>query len=171
MAICADDSCEIEVIRTKVGGTRGLCHIHWREWLEAGAPVEERPASTVPPLVERIQEVRAALQRLQAGIRASCPGPHEYVKHGDVRPPWCHACGYTDTGLHKSELRAHEAMDRWSSYSDEFLAAVAEVYLAGRVRRRGQQAVVDQFGDGPVKAWLAAAQQRGFIPRQRDWAR
>ena len=59
-----------------------------------------------PPLKDRLAETRRALERLQARLRDRCPGVHEYVQHCDLKPPWCDACGYTDSGLHKRELLA-----------------------------------------------------------------
>jgi hypothetical protein len=55
------------------------------------------------PLGERLREVRAGLQRLQARIRDQCSGEHRYVRHHDLTP-WCDACGHTDTGLHEGEI-------------------------------------------------------------------
>jgi hypothetical protein len=56
------------------------------------------------PLVMRLQKVRAALAKLQISIREQCPGPHRHVEHADGKPPWCDACGFTDTGLHRNEF-------------------------------------------------------------------
>jgi hypothetical protein len=64
----------------------------------------EPPEDRRPPLEQRILEVRRALARLQAKLRDRCPGDHEYVQHRDGKLPWCDGCGYTDTGLHRSEV-------------------------------------------------------------------
>lgn len=39
-------------------------------------------------------------------IRSRCPGPgvHAYVQHRDGRPPWCEACGYTESGSIAKEV-------------------------------------------------------------------
>jgi hypothetical protein len=58
----------------------------------------------LPPLEGRILEVRRGLARLQATLGDQCPGEHRYVQHRDGKLPWCDACGYTDTGLHRREL-------------------------------------------------------------------
>jgi hypothetical protein len=63
-----------------------------------------RQKPLLPPLEVRIAETREALARLQARICQQCPGLHRYVDHGDVKPPWCDSCGYTDVGLHRSEI-------------------------------------------------------------------
>jgi hypothetical protein len=65
--------------------------------------VMRRDSSLLPPFEVRMQETRAALQRLQQRIAAQCPGPHEYVQHRVGMPPWCKACGFTDIGLHRTE--------------------------------------------------------------------
>jgi hypothetical protein len=64
------------------------------------------------PFEERLQLVRSGLAKLQATIREQCPGPHEYVHHGDGNLPWCRACGYTDVGLHRSETGLGHAWRR-----------------------------------------------------------
>jgi hypothetical protein len=61
------------------------------------------PPKPVPPLGERIREVRQGLARLQATLRDQCPGDHHYEQHRDRLPPWCDACGFTDIGLHRRE--------------------------------------------------------------------
>jgi hypothetical protein len=58
------------------------------------------------PLEVRLAETRAALARWQVTIRDRCPGEHRYVQHVAWKLPWCDACGYTDAGLHRSELGA-----------------------------------------------------------------
>jgi hypothetical protein len=63
------------------------------------------------PFEVRLAETRAALQRLQARIAEQCPGPHEYVNRRDLLPPWCDACGYTDTGLHRNECGLKSRFD------------------------------------------------------------
>jgi hypothetical protein len=111
--------------------------------------------------------VRARLQRLHAKISAECSGEHRYVKHRDLNPPWCDACGYTDTGLHGSEVhlgQAREGRHRNASrfYSDEFLAEVAEVYLEAVAQRSGRALqIVEEHFQGKLaprgQAWVAAA--------------
>lgn len=39
-----------------------------------------------------------AHDRLHALMAANCPGPHEFVQHRDMRPPWCSACMRTNDG-------------------------------------------------------------------------
>jgi hypothetical protein len=115
----------------RTGGTHGWCQIHYRLWLEAGAPpIHETLEDTQPPLEERIREVRQRLARLQSSITKECPGEHRYVKHRDLLPPWCDACGYTDTGLHKSECGLGSKFD-WHRDSDLHLDD-----LPSRVRDR-----------------------------------
>jgi hypothetical protein len=57
------------------------------------------------PLEERILEVRRGLARLHATIAEQCPGEHRYVDRRNGRFPSCPECGYTDTGLRRSEIR------------------------------------------------------------------
>ena len=64
---------------------------------------DEFPAEPGRPIEVRLMETREALARLQQRIAAQCPGEHVYVQHRVGWPPWCEACGYTDTGLHRSE--------------------------------------------------------------------
>lgn len=65
-------------------------------------PLEERP------LAERMLEVRAALARLQAKIRDQCPGEHRYVaRSGGL--PCCPECGFTECGLHRTEVGTGKA--------------------------------------------------------------
>jgi hypothetical protein len=75
-------------------------------YTETPPPLQERP------LEDRLVEVRRALPRLQQRIATACPGEHRYVPHGDGKPPMCPSCGYTDVGLHSSELGAGEAAYR-----------------------------------------------------------
>jgi hypothetical protein len=100
------------------------------------------------------------MARLQTRIRDQSPGPHQYVEHHDAQHPWCDACGYTDTGLHRSEYG-------WTS-DDEDLLTVAEVAkLAGldketlkqlRVRGQGPPSVRRSewrwYRRAAVDAWL-----------------
>jgi hypothetical protein len=68
------------------------------------------------PLEVRIQEVRAKLARWQERIAEQCPGgpEHHYVQHRAWLPPWCDSCGWTDVGLHLSELGSGDLpADRW----------------------------------------------------------
>ena len=51
------------------------------------------------PYEDRLMIVREALQRLQQSIADECPGPHEFVQHPGLRPPYCEVCGFTDVGL------------------------------------------------------------------------
>ena len=71
----------------------------------------------MPPLAERIPfevrllEVRRRLARLQATIAEQCGPEHRYVQYVDWKLPWCDACGYTDAGVHRSELGANPYRD------------------------------------------------------------
>jgi hypothetical protein len=49
--------------------------------------------------------VRRGLARLHATIAEQCPGEHRYVDRRNGRFPSCPECGYTDTGLRRSEIR------------------------------------------------------------------
>jgi hypothetical protein len=123
---CRVDGCDREVHR-RVGGTNGWCHVHYQLWLEAGAPpIQERLDDAPPPLEDRIREVRARLQRLHARISAQCPDEHRYVKHCDLKPPWCDACGYTDTGLHKNECGLGSKFDLFDWHRDELPSRVRD---------------------------------------------
>jgi hypothetical protein len=62
------------------------------------------PSEPEIPLQVRLMETRQALARLQASIAERCGPEHRYVRHRDGKAPWCDACGYTDAGLHRSEL-------------------------------------------------------------------
>jgi hypothetical protein len=64
----------------------------------------------------RLAEVRRRLERLQQRLRDRCPGPHEYTPHRAGEFPWCEDCGFTDTGLHRSEIGAN--VKRWSGRDD-----------------------------------------------------
>jgi hypothetical protein len=58
------------------------------------------------PFELRLAVVRRGLARWQATLADQCGGDHQYVQHRDGRFPSCPFCGYTDTGLHGSEIRA-----------------------------------------------------------------
>jgi hypothetical protein len=132
---CSVDGCDREVRRrVGLGGTHGLCHIHYQLWLQAGAPIQERLEDTPPPLEDRIREVRAWMARLQARIAETSGEQHVYVQHDDLNFAWCDACGYTETGLHKSECGLRSKYDRrfdWHRDSDLHLDE-----LPSRVRDR-----------------------------------
>jgi hypothetical protein len=55
------------------------------------------------PYEVRLAMVRRGLGRMHASIAARCPGEHRYVRRNG-RFPCCPECGFTDTGLHKSEI-------------------------------------------------------------------
>jgi hypothetical protein len=46
-----------------------------------------------------IAQVWIAADRVEALIAGQCPGPHKYVQHRDMNPPWCPACRYTEAGV------------------------------------------------------------------------
>ena len=48
--------------------------------------------------------MRQRLARLQASIAQQCGEQHEYVKQRDDTFPFCKSCGYSDYGLHLSDI-------------------------------------------------------------------
>lgn len=56
---------------------------------------------TIKEAAAAYQAARVAL--LEAVVTA-CPGPHRAQQHRDMLPPWCHACGRTDTGYRAKDL-------------------------------------------------------------------
>ena len=73
---------------------------------------QERAAWFRLPFELRLAVVRRGLARWHAMLADRCPGEHEYVAHRDSRPPWCDACGFTDSGLHRSEYGSGHAGQR-----------------------------------------------------------
>jgi hypothetical protein len=67
-------------------------------------PDDDPGSAFKDPLEVRLVEIRQRLGRSQARLRDQCPGGHAYVDYGDGKLPWCDACGFTDTGLHRCEL-------------------------------------------------------------------
>jgi hypothetical protein len=44
------------------------------------------------------EAIKLAEQLILQTIELVCPGPHKPFQHRDMKPPWCSACGYTNTG-------------------------------------------------------------------------
>lgn len=46
----------------------------------------------------------AMQQRLMSLIEEYCPGPHEFVRYQDGRPPWCTVCFYCTGGYRVQKM-------------------------------------------------------------------
>ncbi len=75
---------------------------HDRLTAAEAAAIEADTGVTITGAADAIDDAaRKAMRahdRLHKLMRRHCPGPHEFVQHRDMRPPWCSACLRTNDG-------------------------------------------------------------------------